>query len=406
MSARTAAGDGGRNTDLGWLYERRDLRVSEASAGKEFWYRPRQVLVAGEDMDDELRAELKRWGGKPERGGVFGEVGVARWHLPDDVDIPSLIGRLRVRPDGRATRIGPNGVFIGEPPYQGGPGSNVAPATAVRHSRRYQAKRRVTVGVLDTGVRSEHDWLSRYDVAGVGADFDESQLGKLDHEPNTSLDRQAGHGTFIAGIVLQQAPLASVRVASVLDPDGVGDEETIIAGLIALSDAEILNLSLGGYSYDDAAPIGIGGLLTSMYEERPDRVIVAAAGNNNASRPFWPAAFKRVIAVAALTEAKTPTRAPFSNFGWWVDACVPGVNVKSTFVAWDGMVTTTNAPATFKDFAKWAGTSFSAPKVAGTIAALVSRKGMTPAEAAFTAVYSGGLGYLPDLGVMVKLARP
>ena len=405
MSADTASGRG-RNTDLRWLYERRDIRASESSAGAEYWYRPRQVLVAREDMDDDLRAELKRWGGKPERGGVFGEVGVARWHLPDDVDIPSLIARLRVKPDGRLTRIGPHAVLIGEPPYQGGPGSNVAPATAVRHSRRYEAKRRVTVGVLDTGVRSEHDWLARYDVAGVGPDFDESQLGKLDHEPNKSLDRQAGHGTFIAGIVLQQAPVASVRVASVLDTDGVGDEETIIAGLLAVRDADIINLSLGGYTHDDAAPLGIGGLLSAMYQERPDRVIVAAAGNNNASRPFWPAAFKRVIAVAALTQAKTPTRAPFSNYGWWVDACAPGVNVKSTFVAWDGLVTTTNAPATFKNFATWAGTSFAAPKVAGTIAALVSRRGITPAEAAFRAVYSGGLGYLPDLGVRVKLARP
>jgi hypothetical protein len=106
MSAGTASGDG-RNTDLRWLYERRDLRVYEAAPGTEYWYRPRQVLVAGEDMDDDLRAELRKWGGKPERGGVFGEVEVARWHLPDDVDIPSLVARLRVKPDGSLTRIAP-----------------------------------------------------------------------------------------------------------------------------------------------------------------------------------------------------------------------------------------------------------------------------------------------------------
>jgi subtilisin family serine protease len=404
MSARKGS-EQTRNTDLSWLYERNDLQVSTCAAGGEFWYRPRQLLVAREDLDDDLQAELKRWGARPERGSIFEEIGVVRFLLPEDVDVPSLVSRLRVRPDGRTARIGPHNVFIGEPPYHGGPGSNVAPATAVRHSRRYEPKRRVTVGILDTGVRSEHEWLSRYDVAGIGADFDEDQLTRLDREPNKALDRQAGHGTFIAGVVLQQAPPAIVRVGSALDSDGVGDEETVIARLLELGDADIINLSLGGYSLDDAAPIGLGKLLARLFEARPDRAVVAAAGNNNSSRPFWPAAFKRVIAVAALTEDGS-ARAPFSNFGWWVDACTPGVNVHSTFVRWDGIVTTTGSPATFEDFASWSGTSFAAPKVAGTIAAHVSRGGLSPTEAAYKAVYSGGSGYLPDLGVKVKPARP
>ncbi|MGH2786416.1 MAG: S8 family peptidase [Actinomycetota bacterium] len=394
-----------RNTDLKWLYGRGDLAVSSCRSGGEFWYRPGQVLVATDDLDDDLQAQLRRWGAKPERGGTFAEIGATRFRVPDDVDVPSLVADLRTRPDGRVVRIGPHSVFIGEPPYHGGPGSNVTPAGAVRHARRYEPKRACTVGILDTGVRSRHEWLARYDVAGIGVDFDEDQQARLDHDTNSALDRQAGHGTFIAGVVLQQAPAANVRVASVLDSEGVGDEETVIAGLLQLGDADIINLSLGGYTLDNAAPVGIAGLLASLLQRRPDRVVIAAAGNNNASRPFWPAAFKRVVAVAALTEDGS-ARAPFSNYGWWLDACAPGENVHSTFVRWDGIVTTTGTPATFDDFAAWGGTSFAAPKVAGTIAAHVTRAGLSPSQAAHKVVYSGVGGYLPDLGVKVKLARP
>jgi subtilisin family serine protease len=398
--------DENRNTDLSWLNERGDLKASTCAAGGEYWYRPREVLVAADDLDGDLEAELRRWGGVAEPG-VFGEIGVVRYRLPEDVDIPSLVSRLRARPDGRVARIGPHHVFIGEPKYHGGPGSNVRRATAVEHPERYEPKRQVTVGILDTGVRSEHPWLGHYDVAGVGApaDFDEELIARLDHEPNEALDRQSGHGTFIAGVVLQQAPPASVRVASVLDPDGVGDEERIIAKLLKLVDADILNLSLGGYTHNDSAPVGLARVLAWLFKERPDRVVVAAAGNNSSSRPFWPAAFKRVISVAALTENGSAP-AWFSNFGWWVDACAPGENVHSTFVIWDGIVTTTGLPDTFNDFASWSGTSFAAPKVAGTIAAHVLRDGIRPTRAAYRAVFSGGAGYVPDLGVKVKLARP
>ncbi|NED51479.1 peptidase S8 and S53 subtilisin kexin sedolisin, partial [Micromonospora aurantiaca] len=52
-------------------------------------------------------------------------------------------------------------------------------------------------------------------------------------------------------------------------------------------------------------------------------VVVACAGNAATDRPFWPAAMKPVIGVAALDGAD---RAWFSNHGWWVDACAQGVD--------------------------------------------------------------------------------
>ena len=55
---------------------------------------------------------------------------------------------------------------------------------------------------------------------------------------------------------------------------------------------------------------------------------VAAAGNQGTCRPFFPAALPEVIGVGAVSAAG---RTWFSNFGGWVDACAPGVDVISTF---------------------------------------------------------------------------
>ena len=45
-------------------------------------------------------------------------------------------------------------------------------------------------------------------------------------------------------------------------------------------------------------------------------------------RPFWPAAFKQVLAVGAVDQKGAQwLKADFSNYGWWVDAAARGVNL-------------------------------------------------------------------------------
>ena len=65
-------------------------------------------------------------------------------------------------------------------------------------------------------------------------------------------------------------------------------------------------------------------------------MIVACAGNASTDRPFWPAAMKRVIAVGSL-DTDGHDRAPFSNYGWWVDACTMGDKIVSSFFTFDGL---------------------------------------------------------------------
>ena len=95
-----------------------------------------------------------------------------------------------------------------------------------------------------------------------------------------------------------------------------------------------------------------------------DRVVfVASAGNDSTCRPTWPASFENVIRVGALG-AEGP--AWFTNYGPWVNACAPGVDIVSTFFDL-GMDARMDGDH-FDGWAKWSGTSFSGPIVAASIA--------------------------------------
>jgi subtilisin family serine protease len=133
--------------------------------------------------------------------------------------------------------------------------------------------------------------------------------------------------------------------------------------------------------------------------------VVAAAGNNAQGRPFWPAAFKHVIAVGAVDTRKgDPTRAAFSNFGDWVDCCAPGVGVRSTYVTGDWRLDAPGDDGSIEQFdgwACWSGTSFAAPQVTAAIAAKMLGTALTPRQAAHAVLAEATL-HLPGLGFFIK----
>jgi subtilisin family serine protease len=123
--------------------------------------------------------------------------------------------------------------------------------------------------------------------------------------------------------------------------------------------------------------------------------VVAAAGNNASPEPFWPAAFKRVVAVGALdATSDEPVRASFSNYGHWVDVYAPGERVHSMYL--DGTYLEADKHlAHLKGWAQWSGTSFAAPHVAAEIARRVG-DGVTARQAAHQVL--GAARWLPGVG--------
>jgi len=206
----------------------------------------------------------------------------------------------------------------------------------------------VPIAILDTGIDQNHPDLSS--KIGSQANFTDS----------VTLDDMYGHGTHVAGIaaaatnngvgVAGLGYNSSIMNGKVLDDTGSGYYSWIANGITWATDngAKVINMSLGGTAADSTLASAVD------YAWSEGVVVVAAAGNNGNSLPFYPAAYDNCIAVGA-TDRKD-AKASFSNYGSWVDVAAPGVDIYSTYNT--------------GGYISMSGTSMASPHVAG-LAALV-----------------------------------
>ena len=236
----------------------------------------------------------------------------------------------------------------------------------------------VRVAVLDTAI-SAHDWLAGGWVSAPG--------GVLTERKEQAVT--AGHATFVAGLVLDQAPACVVEARNLLSDDFGQATSWDAANAIAeigKTRPDVLNLSFVCYTEDGQAPLA---LATAIDRLDSDTVVVAAAGNHgdleleregdvenwqpdDRRKPGWPAALDGVVAIGA---AKSDgTRAEFTPEDVeWIDALAQGVKVPSTFITASVNVADDDdkSPVVkpFEGWASWSGTSFAAATVSGKIAA-------------------------------------
>lgn len=364
------------------------LRIERAADG--YLYRPGQLLL-GRGAVDVLRAEAGREAVRPddETNDRFARRGVdvQRWQVDSRIGLPELHRAIEGRARARGSSVELNHVFTGEWYYEGGPATEPALASTLPLPQGLlPTGTGPQVAVLDTGVAvPAHALFSAMLLGDDGTDVD-----LLDEDGNSYLDTEAGHGTFVCGLVQRVAPGLGMEQRKVLDASGFGDDLTVALG-VAETTAPVLNLSLGGYTRADRRPRALEAALAAL---DPSRVVVAAAGNNRRRRPFWPAAFPNVVAVAAYDSA-TGQHAAFSNYGPWVDVCAPGVDLHSCYV--QGRRGPDLDDGSFTGWATWSGTSFAAPLVAAEIAHRASRSpGRTAAEVAGELL--ADLGPLPRHG--------
>ncbi|MGI9052103.1 MAG: S8 family peptidase [Ilumatobacteraceae bacterium] len=387
------------------LADRRIAVVMDPN-GRVSLVRPNSVIIEfdGEEYERVARVlarpELDVLGGAPAEAPPTGVVGardrsIERSHTARRVDDARRLAdalrrrKLRVRPnhvflaDGVGARFG----VVGTDGSSGTPGfapplevdSTARPALPPRHVAsplRLPGHRPPHVLVLDTGLRTRqgrpehpalqnclvHDgWLDR----STTGRFDDEDEADDDHRGQ--LDTQGGHGTFISGIIRQGCPDAVVHHSGVLTSYGDGDHASLAhaveRALARSGDGyDVVVMALGTYAVgDDVAAMHqvIDRLLATS-------VVVASAGNDSTSRPYYPAALPGVIAVGALGE---DGRAAFSNFGSWVAACAPGIDVVSTFFCdFDDRRPDRSGVDRYRGWARWSGTSFAAPQVAAAIA--------------------------------------
>jgi len=268
-----------------------------------------------------------------------------------------------------------------------------APTPPVRQAIAGAPVPRVTI--LDTGLARKGLRPKALDVV------QHAQTGWAegpDDDGDDLLDPAAGHGTFIAGLIDLLTPGCALTADRVLSNYGAGDE-VAIAQRIDAADADLLSLSFGGYALEhmNVLASAISGA------QKKGTVVVASAGNDGICRPSLPAAFPEVVSVAALGP-NGPAR--FSNYGPWVRACAPGVDIVSRFFTkFDGAEVAPPGgpdPDKFASWARWSGTSFSAPIVVAALARELQH-GLTPAQAVERVIDAPGLLRIPDFGTVVNI---
>jgi subtilisin family serine protease len=224
---------------------------------------------------------------------------------------------------------------------------------------------------------------------------------EADDDGTGFLDFEAGHGTFISGIVRQICPDAVVHIGGVLSSFGDGDVLSIAQRLeanirsIAPDVVDVVIMSFGGYMTDDDGTI-FGRALRRLLGPA---IGIAAAGNQSTSRPYFPAACEGIVGVGALGE---DGRAWFSNFGGWVDACAPGIDIVSTFFEDYQERVDGETGRTYRGWARWSGTSFAAPKVAAAVAQEMHLTDCT-ARQAWTRLSNYQRYRYPDLGTVFNV---
>ena len=233
----------------------------------------------------------------------------------------------------------------------------------------------VTVAVIDSGIDYTHPDLAAH-FAG-GDDFVFSDGDPMDDH---------GHGTHVAGIIAASmnnltgnpaeaegvvgvAPNARILAYKVCRSDGTCDDFAIQQAIArAITDgAQVINMSLGESVYSQSLDDAVQDAWNAGL------VIVAGAGNNGTTDPFYPAAFENVISVAAFDE--NHLRPSFSNYGNWVDISAPGNVIMSTYPM--AACASSTTPGDTGCYTWETGTSMATPHVSGAAALVWSRSDVT-----------------------------
>lgn len=236
----------------------------------------------------------------------------------------------------------------------------------------------VIVAIVDSGVDLNHPDLAPQLLPGTNVvnvrnsppPPGRTWVGRL--TPDNNPQDEVGHGTHVAGIVgalgnngvgvagvVWQCKLLPVRVMArtVKTSNGAvggnGTSDDIAKGIHWAADngAKIINLSLGGYGNSRIQAREVA------YAQSRGVIVIAAMGNDNTSRPMYPAALPGVVAVGSI--GQTDQRSSFSNTGSHMAICAPGEAIHSTYFDY---------PTSNSTYADLSGTSMATPHVSGVAA--------------------------------------
>ena len=246
----------------------------------------------------------------------------------------------------------------------------------------------IIIAVVDTGVDYTHRdlddnmWINETELNGIDG-VDDDGNGYIDDiygynfctyedVPDGDPMDDHGHGTHCSGIITAEGnngfDIAGVcwnteiMALKFLGASGRGyTSDAVTAFYYAVDNgADVISNSWGGGAYFPPLKEVID------YAHSQGVIMVAAAGNDYSDWPHYPAYYDHVIAVAATDS--NDQKAPFSNYGDWVDIAAPGVDVLSLRAGGTSMGTIYDDYTTIES-----GTSMACPHVAGVMGLLLAQ---------------------------------
>lgn len=245
----------------------------------------------------------------------------------------------------------------------------------------------VRVAVIDTRVDVEHEDLNGKFDLDDSRNCTDAFFSKI----NTNGSKAYLHGSHVAGIIgaISDNEIGICGVATGYDNDYLEminlqvfatnemnqdySDTYILTRAIQMAmyfDVDVINMSLGGSTYD--------AILDAKIQAALDQgiTIIASAGNSNVTTPMYPAAFSGVISVIATTKEVyngLPNRTSFSNYGSTCDICAPGENILSIYRELKN--------TGYTSYSELSGTSMAAPIVTAVAAMMLAvNPDLTPAE--------------------------
>jgi len=265
----------------------------------------------------------------------------------------------------------------------------------------------VKVAVIDSGIDLNHA-VFQGSLADPADRWDFVDNDAVPQDEGTFTDGAFGHGTEVAGIVLQVAPHAKIMPLRVLAPDGSGDQTTVAQAIdfAVRHGAQVINLSLGSTEATETIRTMID------YATSQGVNVTSSSGNTGDTAVTYPARYARDagtagdLSISVGSVGAQDTKSAFSTYGESVELVAPGEQV------WGPV------PGNLMSF--WSGTSMAAPMVAGALA-LARGQHLNTTPAAMTAAlvnsgtaidalnpsYTGKLGRRLNVGVFLQaLTQP
>ncbi len=229
--------------------------------------------------------------------------------------------------------------------------------TAATFTSPYEPYNSVRVGVIDSGIDADGELTGRIVIE---RSFISNTFGYSQDDNLTIDSRPLGspHGTYVARIIVQNAPETVLVNAKVVTSNNMATEEAIAAAIrwAVEVDCSVINLSIGGPSVSDSPVIE-----AVKWAFNQGVSVITAAGNNGqnglaGSSIGLPADLLEAVCVAAVDERGIPYgwsgRGPLRNGILKPDIAAYGAYFDSTGITW--------------------GTSFATPRVTAAAVKIIS----------------------------------